>query len=387
MVISGSFLSMTPRIAVSALFFVFGLGFATWASRIPNIQELLQITDAQLGLILFAIPIGDLAATPVTAWLAAHYGTKKLTFISMLIYCTLLCSIGWVKDQWLLIAVLALFGASSNLASICVNTQSVLVQRSFKQSIMASFHGLWSLAGFVGAFLGTFMVKWAVPPSVHFLVVSSLMLLIAFGLNKNLMSDDAKHERKKSVFQWPGRSLLILGCIACGCMASEGAMFDWSGIYFKDVVKAPREWIGVGYATFMGTMATGRFLSDYFVTRFGKVAILRASGILIGTGLLLAVVWPLFGVATLGFFLVGFGVSSVVPLVYGEAGKSNKFPTSIALTLVGTIGFLGFLFGPPLIGSIAGLFSLRISFLIIAFFGASVALLAGYVGRFDERED
>jgi MFS family permease len=153
-------------------------------------------------------------------------------------------------------------------------------------------------------------------------------------------------------------------------------MFDWSGVYFKKVVQAEGAWIGAGYSAFMITMASGRFVADYFTHRFGLKKIMQFSGVLIAAGLLLAVIFPQLLTALIGFLLVGFGVSSVVPLIYSEAGKSKTMSPGVALAAVSTIGFLGFLSGPPLIGLVAGATSLKISFLIIAFMGLSVSIIA-----------
>ena len=143
-------------------------------------------------------------------------------------------------------------------------------------------------------------------------------------------------------------------------------------------MQAEGAWIGAGYSAFMITMASGRFVADYFTHRFGLKKIMQFSGVIIAAGLLLAVIFPQLLTALIGFLLVGFGVSSVVPLIYSEAGKSKTMSPGVALAAVSTIGFLGFLSGPPLIGLVAGATSLKISFLIIAFMGLCVSIISSY---------
>ena len=126
----------------------------------------------------------------------------------------------------------------------------------------------------------------------------------------------------------------------------------------------------------MSMMATGRFLSDRFVVRFGAIRVVQASGILIALGLFVAVFRPSIYASSIGFALVGLGVSSVVPLCYSLAGQSKRLATGIALTGVSSIGFLGFLMGPPMIGYVADAFGLRASFTIILFIGLAAAILA-----------
>ena len=152
-------------------------------------------------------------------------------------------------------------------------------------------------------------------------------------------------------------------------------MADWSGVYFKKVVLAPVSLTTLGYLAFTGTMALGRFLGDGMVMKIGVKRMLQLSGVLITTGLLISVIFPYLVSATIGFFLVGFGVSSVVPIVYGIAGRSKTMSASTALATVSTIGFLGFLIGPPIIGFVAEAINLRWSFALIAILGFGTAFL------------
>ena len=160
-------------------------------------------------------------------------------------------------------------------------------------------------------------------------------------------------------------------------MVSEGTMFDWSGVYFESVVQPGPGLVQMGYVAFMSTMALGRFTADRMVMRFGPVRVLRASGILIASGLLVSVLFPMLWSATLGFLLVGFGTSSI-----SMAGKSKKMIPSVALASVSTIGFLGFLLGPPVIGHIAHASSLRWSFSLIALVGLGTAFIAPFLKKF-----
>jgi MFS family permease len=156
-------------------------------------------------------------------------------------------------------------------------------------------------------------------------------------------------------------------------------MFDWSGVYFKDVVKAEGSMISLGYAAFMITMATGRFAGDKLAEKFSRKRMVQLSGVLIFCGMMLAVLLPQLVTATIGFLLVGFGVSSIVPLVYSTAGKASKAPSGIAIATVSSIGFLGFFIGPPLIGYIAELAGLRYSFMTFAFMGLGISYMVSRV--------
>ena len=152
-------------------------------------------------------------------------------------------------------------------------------------------------------------------------------------------------------------------------------MFDWSGVYFKEVVEAPRSLIILGYASFMVMMATGRFFGDRIISMVGRKKLLQVSGILVLSGLMISVLLPYILTATLGFIIVGLGVSSIIPTVYSTAANATKIAPGMALASVSSIGFLGFLLGPPLIGYIAELANLRYSFAVIALFGLCITLI------------
>ena len=367
------------RIAVSAFFFVGGLTFSTWASRIPDIKNALHLTEAGLGLVLFALPVGQLISLPLSAWLSSRFGTRTVMLIASVLYpltLVLLASTGSVTQ---LVMALFLFGIWANMINIAMNTQAVGVENLYGRSIMASFHGLWSLAGFTGAVLGSFFVSVGFTPLIHFSIICAITGAIVLASFKNTLPNEISKEDAKPVFVKPDRKIFILGLIAFSCMVCEGAMADWSGVYFQKVVESPAKYITIGYVAFTATMATGRFVGDWLVTKFGVQRMLQLSGTVITTGLLVAVIFPNIISATAGFLLVGFGVSSVVPIVYGLAGKSTTMSASSALAAVSTIGFLGFLIGPPLIGFIAQIAGLRLSFALIAVLGFGTTLLASKV--------
>jgi len=365
------------RITVSAFFFVAGLTFSSWASRIPDIKEKLQLSDAALGTILFALPVGLITSLPISGYLVSKFGSRRLVIASSLLYPITLLLLGGAGNSWQLVGGLFLFGLWSNLMNIAMNTQAVSVEGLYGKSIMASFHGLWSLAGFTGALAGTFFVSNEIAPIWHFSVIIVVAMLMVFVSYKYVMPDNPEDKAQKApLFAKPDKQLWILGLIAFCCLMCEGAMADWSGVYFQKVVNTPASMMTIGYLAFTSTMATGRFLGDGLVRRLGVVKMLQLSGSLIAGGLLISILFPFIVPATIGFLLVGFGVSSVVPIVYGLAGRSTTMPTSVALAAVSTIGFLGFLLGPPVIGFIAEAFSLRVSFAVVAALGIVSVVMA-----------
>lgn len=372
------------RWAVSMFYFGTGLSFATWASRIPAIKADLQLSDGELGTVLFALPVGQLIMMFFSGKLVTRLGSERILPFATLLYAFSLTNIGLAQNAWQLALALIAFGICGNLTNISVNTQGVYSEGLFKRAIMSSFHGMWSLAGFTGALVGLGMLALNYTTYRHFVIVAIVVVLLVIINFKYLIKAKEKvHPEKKKKFRKPDMSLVLLGVIGFCCMASEGIMFDWSGVYFKDIVKAPGSLIIIGYTSFMIMMASGRFLGDHLINTFGRKTVMQINGALITLGLYLAVIFPDIITCTIAFMIVGLGVSTVIPTLYSIAGKHPTIPTGEALTAVSSVSFLGFLIGPPVIGHISELFGLRYSFAFIGMFGILIAFLVKSVKAID----
>ncbi|MFT4152463.1 MFS transporter [Parafilimonas sp.] len=370
------------RIAISIFFFIAGLTSASWASRIPDIKTSLQLSEAALGGVLFAVPAGQIAGLPLSGWLISKFGSRQLLIWVSLFFPLTLIMLSLTASVWQLVAVLFFFGFWGNLFNISMNTQAVGIESLYGRSIMASFHGLWSLAGFTGAALGNFFVSGKISPLIHFSVIAALtLLLVSFFYKYTLPDNNRSAQQQPAFFVKPNKHILLLGFIGFCCMICEGCMADWCGIYFHEVINSPIKYITLGYVAFTATMATGRFIGDRLITKFGVEKILQLSGVFIASGFVLIIVFPALQIAVTGCLLVGFGVSCVVPLIYALAGRLKDMSPQFALAAVSTISFLGFLVGPPVIGFIAQASSLRWSFTVVALLGFCTTLLAGRIKK------
>ena len=357
-----------------------GLCFATWASRIPTIKTALHLSDGVLGTTLFALPVGQLTMMFFSGKLVTRFGSHRILPFSVLMYTFSMTNLGLAQNAWQLALGLFAFGIFANLTNIAINTQGVYTEELFKRTIMSSFHGAWSLAGFMGALVGLGMMAMQLSTYTHFLIVAAVvLLLVAFNVNYLVKVKEKIQRIKEKKFSKPDKSLVLLGIIGFCSMASEGVMFDWSGVYFKDVIKVPGALVVLGYTSFMIMMASGRFFGDGLIDRFGRKKVMQISGVMISTGLFTAVLFPFLIPATLAFMFVGLGVSTIVPTLYSIAGKHPTIPTGEALTAVSSVSFLGFLMGPPVIGYIAELSSLRFSFAFIGIFGFMIALIVSRI--------
>lgn len=286
--------------------------------------------------------------------------------------------------RWQLFCSLFLFGCIYNFNTIALNAQAVDVEVLYKRSIISTFHGMWSLGGVVGGLLGAALVPAGVPAQLHFMAVFIACLLIVALLQKRLMSREVRFGRTRVEGRQKLRFmpfLLVLGLVSLGSMATEGAMYDWSAVYFAQVVRPGEAYVRFGYLACMSCMVLGRLLADRMVNRFGVPPVLRASGLSIACGMSLALAVPTLLPAMLGLGLVGFGMASLVPLCYSLAGRLPDNPDQVGISFVSSISFFGFLACPPMVGLLSHLFDLRVALSPIIVVGAAISVLAGVQQR------
>lgn len=367
----GLFLSMLKsRLAVSLFFFLHGLCFASWGGRIPDISTFHHLSEGTLGTLLLMLPVGSILSMPIASYLTSRLGSKIVLSIAIPLYASALVLVGFAPTLPLLVASLILFGLVSNHVNVSLNTQAIKLESLYKRPIMASLHGLWSLAGFVGAGFGGLMIKLNMLPFEHFMFVAVLAYLATAFMCRHLIVDSGKKRMgNKFSFKLPSKEVAILGLIAFLSMLCEGAMFDWAGVYFKKVLGIEGAMMTAGYVAFMSTMAGTRFVADFFKEKIGFRKILLHSGLLVFSGLMIATGFNNLISCIIGFLMVGSGVSAVVPLTFSESGRVSPENPSGTVAIISTIGFLGFLFGPPAIGWIAEISSLRFSFFLIGIIG------------------
>lgn len=380
------------RAAIGLFFFLQGTVFATWSARIPDIKQALQLGDARLGTILFFFPLGQLVSVPLSGYLVQKYSSRAMLLCVALLYPLSLVGIGLMPTAGALAAMLFLLGVVANLHNLSVNTQAVSLEKRYGRSIIGTFHGLWSLAGFVAGLTSSFLVVHRVAPLWHFCGVAVFGLVAVLSLHRFLLPEDlpaaapadtpsgaapVKEKATFNIFKGMDRYLCLLGFLAFGCMLCEGSVYDWSAVYFEQSLHVTPAWIRAGYTGCMLAMASMRFLADGLVNRIGAVKVVRISGFVMAAGFLTAVLLPYLVPATVGFVLVGLGVSSVVPVCYGMVKGSRAMSAGRAINAVSTIGFFGFVAGPPVVGYISEWLGMRLAFALVACIGLLTGLLAG----------
>ncbi|MBA9077194.1 MFS transporter [Rufibacter quisquiliarum] len=352
---------------MSLFFFLSGFNFSSWTSRIPTIKSALDLNEAELGSVLLSMPISSLIGLPLSGWLVSKFETRKPLAVGFLLNSVMLAFIGLAPSPVALVAVLFMFSLSMRVFNIAINTQAITLQKQTDKKINGSFHGLWSTGGIVGIAFTTLLVSLKVEMVPHLLIVSAISLVATVVAYQYLLRHDVAPAKSKVRFGKPDPFILYLGLLVFFSAVCEGGMFDWSGIYFQEVVG--EEVFTAGYLIFMSFMALSRFISDKIIDALGVPTTYVFSAFLIFTGIMLAILFPTFWPAMIGFSMVGFGTASVIPMTYVLAGTSDKYTPGMAISLIVTFGIVGMLIGPPMIGYLAHAFSLKVSFISFAVAG------------------
>ncbi len=367
----------SSRLAVLATFFANGALMSTWVSRIPAIQIKLSLGEGALGLVLLGLSAGVLIALSFSGGLVARFGSAKVTIVGGLAMCLTLPPLALTAHPIALSVGLFIFGGAMSVMDVAMNEQAVLVEREAGRSLMSSFHAGYSIGGLAGALLGAGMASIAsLMPFFHFVITGILFgSVVAFSARFLLRTPPAAQE-KSSIFRLPERALWGLGAVAFCSAIAEGAMADWSAVYLNKVFATTTALAALGFAAFSLTMTVGRVFGDALATRWRPEIIVRSGGLIATFGFLVAVLTQTPVIALVGFAAIGLGLSNIIPLSFSAAGNAPGIPASTGIAGVATIGYAGFLAGPPVIGLIAEETSLRIAFTMVTILVATLILTA-----------
>jgi predicted MFS family arabinose efflux permease len=371
------------RASISLLFFLCGINFASWATRIPDFKEKLLLTDSELGTILLGLPIGSLISLPLAGWLITKYESKWICLTAIVMYIFIMPILGYSPNSFGLFIALFLFGMAGDILNIAMNTQVVTLEKSMNKTIMSSFHALFSLGLMLGAFCGGIILNYKVSSFNHLLFIGGLNFLsIPFFLS-NLLPDHFKIgngslEGKKNSFFDLGPHLLTLSFIAFCGMLCEGAMADWITLYFKESNFISTFPTTIGFTSFALSMVIGRSMGDYITKLFSIRNILNLNGILISLGLLITLMTSNEYTMIFGCLIAGLGISTIIPIIYSEAGRSKNISPSVAIASVSTIAYVGFLVGPVFIGYLSDYWGLNKALHLLVLLG----IIASFLSKF-----
>jgi MFS family permease len=368
---------MSPRAAVTTIFLLNGAVFSSWYARLPAIQADLDLGPETLGLALLGAPAGLLIAQPLVGALVARRGSRWiLAGLPLYLAAVILPAVAF--DAPALFVATAMVGAANGTLDIAMNVQGLVVERQGGRRIFNSQHAAFSFGAVAGAGLAGAVAAAGVAPLPHLVGVWLAGAAVALAVLPYLLRDEPGPGPRAPLLARPTAQLAFLGVIAFCALLAEGAVFDWSGIYMATETGASAGVAPLGLATFALTMGIGRLVADRAVERAGTVAVAGAGATFaaLGLGLGLAVAAP--SAALLGFALMGLGLSAVFPLALRASGRGELSPGP-GVAAVSTVGYGGFLLGPPLIGILADGVGLRAALAVVCALCLLAAALAGHL--------
>ena len=369
---------------VMACFLVHGLVVSTWVSRIASVKSALHLGDGALGLALLGTAIGSVTAIPLCGALVVRRGSRAIARWTAAGFCLSLLAIPLAYNTASLFAALLFYGAMAGANDVAMNAQAVATEKLLGTPTISRFHAMFSIGGIAGAAAGAFVVGRGVPSAAH--LIWAALIFLAFALSATPLLANTRNgavatgTRRPSLRHLPV-ALFALSAIGFCIFLSEGAIADWTGVYLKQVLNASAGLAPVGYAVFSAAMAIFRLAGDAITLRIGRAATIRYGGAIAAAGLSFALLVHSPYWALAGFAAAGAGFSSIIPLAFAAGGRIPELSEGAGVATVSGLGYLGFLVGPPAIGFISELTSLRVGLFLLVLLSATAAALVSVVVR------
>ncbi len=367
------------RLATRLAFLVAGFGIACWAPLVPFAKQRLAVDDATLGVLLLCIGIGSVAAMQFTGAFSARYGSKPAIIVGGLGLAVILPLLSFLATPPALALALLGFGASLGSLDVAMNIHAVEVERAADRPLMSGFHALFSIGGFAGATLMTFLLSSHFAPLASTLFSAAIMLVaILFAWPRLLIGSQGK---KGPLFVVPCGIVLLIAGLAAAAFLAEGALLDWSALLITSTGLVATTKGGVGYMLFAIAMTAGRLTGDAVTARFGDRNTAFWGGMLAVSGFVVLLTAPIAALAMAGFLLIGLGASNIVPILFRKAGSQTIMPPALAISAITTTGYAGILAGPAAIGFVSKAVGLHNAFWMLAALLCLVPLTARLVTR------
>jgi predicted MFS family arabinose efflux permease len=354
------------RVATSVIFAVHGAVTGTFAARLPWLADHVGVSAGGLGVALLMPGIGALAAMPLSGRLTHRYDLRSLTRILILMWCAALVLPALPTSLPVLCAALAVYGAAAGVADVAMNAQAVVIEQGYGRSVMSAFHGFWSVGGLAGAAAAVLAARHGVDARVHFAATAAVLSLVTLIAATRLLPHRPEPEvDAPPAFALPTGAVLPIGLIGLCAVFAEGAGLDWSAVYVRDVLGNSAGTAAATVAVFSISMAVARFAGDRVVRRLGPVATVQLAALCAAVGALAVVLGRHVVPVMAGFGVLGAGIAVVVPLVFAAAGRLDEHPGRNLAGVAG-IAYGSGLIAPGVIGGIAHVSSLTMSFIVVA---------------------
>ncbi len=360
------------------LFLVHGLVFSTWVSRIPAIQAQLKLNNGVLGLTLLSAAVGAVATIPFAGWLVTRYGSKPISIAGGVLFSFSIVPLSLSVNAATLALALLFYGATAAAMDVAMNAQGVEVEKELGRSTMSRFHAMFSTGGMGGAAIGGIIAEAGIRPATHFAVSAAVNFMAVVLVSRFLLQTHTPVAARirRPVFRRMPPALIALSAIGFCSLLAEGAMADWTTVYFRQVLQAGSGLAAFAYSVFSAAMAIFRFLGDWVIARLGSRLALQSASLLAAAGLAYGLfmhspVWALPG-----FAATGAGFSVIIPIVYGSGGRIEGVSPGAGIATITGIAYIGFIVGPPAIGFASQAFTLRYALLIVVGCCVMAALLS-----------
>jgi fucose permease len=362
------------RLAVSAVFCLHGLTSGLWVARIPIVQESLGLGVGALGLALLGSGFGSLLAMLPMGALIARRGSRRVTLGAGLGGSVALVLLALAFDGLTLFAALFAWGATFGTLDVAMNAQGSTIEQRRGRPIMSSLHGLWSLGTMIGSAIGALLAALRVPHATSFLGAAVIVAVVVVLAVRLFVAD--RDTSEKRAFVWPRGGLMALAVLVFCAVLVEGAMLEWSGVYLRRVLEASEPTAAAAPSFFSAAMAGGRLVGDQVMQRLGSTMLARLCAAVAALGVGGVVLASRAEVVYACLVLVGLGLSVLVPIAFSAAGRNPRVPTGTAIAAVATVGYSAFLFGPPTIGLVGEVLTLRGAFGLLLGLLLLIALLS-----------
>ena len=349
--------------AVAAAFMLNGASFGTWAARIPAVKEQTGLDAAGLGFALLGASVGAVLTMTFGGWLGSKFGTHVMTPLTTVGCAVMMVFIGASFNYASLTLSLLIFGICQGTMDVSMNANGMAVEHAGAGPIMSRLHASWSIGAFGGALASTQVAALGIPVLPEFAVAAAGLGIGGVVLRFTMLPD--RHAEGGGRLRLPTGPLALLGALALFGLMAEGSATDWSGVYLQSTMNASQGMAGLAVTVFTGSMAVARLAGDRLSLRLGSARLVSGGAALAALGLALALAVQVPAVAIVGFGMMGLGLAAVVPTLFRAAGSQPGIPAAVGIAAVSTMGYAGGLIGPPVIGTVAGVATLRGSLVII----------------------
>jgi len=367
--------------AVKLIFLVNGFSLATIIPHFPRIQSMHEIGDALMGFALLFPAIGAVSMMLLTGNLIQRFGSKRLILLGGILMQLCIPLILLAPNLNLLAPIFLVFGGATGMMDVAMNTQAARIENIYQRPTMSSIHAVFSLGTLLGGGLTSLLLGLGWTPLEHAGMIAILLILLVIVCGPWLITNEKLSAKKSPLVSIPRGPVLVLGLLAMMALIVEGAAMDWSAIYARNLLESSSSQAAAVFTFFALTMTVGRFIGDRLVHHWGPELMLRYSCRLGAFGLLIGLFSDRIEGAMFGFACLGLGLANSVPVIFSSASNIPGVNPGTGIAGVATLGYFGFLIGPPLIGTIAEFLGLDRALLLIVVLCLLIAIFAGQVNQ------